>query len=82
MLNRSVTSVSAVSTPAYRRLVACHEPHDRARNEAGRVNFKAFAGLESSMRMADQYDAVLYLGPVASITMAEMSPVLAQTRPT
>jgi hypothetical protein len=42
----------------------------------GRVNFMAYAGRKSSMRMEDQYDAVLYLGPVSSITMAEISPVL------
>jgi hypothetical protein len=42
----------------------------------GTVNFMAFAGLKSSKRMEDQYDAVLYLGPVSSITMAEISPSL------
>ena len=40
----------------------------------GRLDFKYFAGLETDppTRMEDQFDAVLYLGPVSSITMSEL----------
>lgn len=44
----------------------------------GTVDFKYFAGMETAppTRMEEQFDAVLYLGPVASITMSELSPSL------
>jgi hypothetical protein len=40
----------------------------------GRLNFKYFAGMETSppTTMEEQFDAVLYLGPVSSITMSEL----------
>ncbi|MCC7007798.1 MAG: hypothetical protein IT184_03200 [Acidobacteria bacterium] len=41
----------------------------------GRLNFKYFAGLETEppTTMEEQYDAVLYLGPVSSITWSELT---------
>jgi len=41
----------------------------------GRLNFKYFSGMESSppTTMEQQFDAVLYLGPVSSITMSKIS---------
>ena len=44
----------------------------------GRLNFYYFAGLETNppTRMEEQYDAVLYLGPISSITMSQLSPLL------
>jgi hypothetical protein len=42
----------------------------------GTLNFRYYAGRESSKRMEDEYDAVLYLGPVSSISEAELSPAL------
>jgi len=42
----------------------------------GSVNFFYYAGLKSTLRMEDQYDALVYLGPVSSITMSELSPSL------
>jgi hypothetical protein len=44
----------------------------------GQLNFKYFAGLETDppTKMEEQYDAVLYLGPVSSITWSEMTPAL------
>ena len=40
----------------------------------GTLDFKYFAGMETDppTRMEEQYDAVLYLGPVSSITFAEL----------
>ena len=40
----------------------------------GTLDFKYFAGLETdpSTKMEEQYDAVLYLGPVSSITFSEL----------
>ena len=38
----------------------------------GRLNFSAFAGIPSKLRMQDQYDAILHLGPPSSITMSEL----------
>jgi hypothetical protein len=42
----------------------------------GAVDFMYYAGLETDppTRMEDQFDAVLYLGPVSAITMSELSP--------
>ena len=42
----------------------------------GTVSFAAYSGLQSGRLMEDQYDAVLYLGPVSTITSAQMSPAL------
>jgi hypothetical protein len=44
----------------------------------GTLNFKYFAGMETDppTRMEEQFDAVLYLGPVPSITFSEPSPAL------
>jgi hypothetical protein len=42
----------------------------------GSVNFFYYAGLKSALRMEDQYDALVYLGPVSSITMSKLSPSL------
>ena len=44
----------------------------------GTLNFKYFAGIETDppTRMEEQFDAVLYLGPVPSITFSEPSAVL------
>ena len=44
----------------------------------GALDFKHFAGMETDppTRMEEQYDAVLYLGPLSSITFAELSPAL------
>lgn len=38
----------------------------------GRLHFSVFAGIRSKMRMEDQYDAILHLGPPSSITMSEL----------
>jgi hypothetical protein len=44
----------------------------------GTLNFKYFGGRETDppTTMEEQYDAVLYLGPVSSITTADISPAL------
>jgi hypothetical protein len=44
----------------------------------GALDFKYFAGMETDppTRMEEQYDAVLYLGPVSSITFAELPAAL------
>jgi hypothetical protein len=44
----------------------------------GALDFKHFAGMETDppTRMEEQYDAVLYLGPVSSITFAELPAAL------
>ena len=44
----------------------------------GALDFKHFAGMETDppTRMEQQYDAVLYLGPVSSITFAELPAAL------
>ena len=44
----------------------------RAKPAFGRLNFSAFAGIPSKLRMQDQYDAILHLGPPSSITMSEL----------
>jgi hypothetical protein len=44
----------------------------------GALDFKYFAGMETDppTKMEEQYDAVLYLGPVSSITMSELPAAL------
>jgi hypothetical protein len=44
----------------------------------GRLDFKYFAGMATDppTKMEDQFDAVLYLGPVSSITQSLLSPSL------
>jgi hypothetical protein len=44
----------------------------------GALDFKYFAGMETDppSKMEEQYDAVLYLGPVSSITFAELPAAL------
>ena len=42
----------------------------------GSVNFFYYSGLKSTLRMEDQYDALVYLGHVSSITMSQLSPRL------
>jgi hypothetical protein len=44
----------------------------------GTLDFKYFAGMETDppTRMEEQYDAVLYLGPVSSITFSELPAAL------
>ncbi len=42
----------------------------------GTVSFTTYSGLQSGRVMEDQYDAVLYLGPVSRITVAQLSPAL------
>lgn len=44
----------------------------------GQLNFKYFSGLETDppTKMEEQYDAVLYLGPVSSITRSELTAAL------
>jgi hypothetical protein len=44
----------------------------------GTLDFKYFSGMETDppTRMEDQYDAVLYLGPVSSITFSELPAAL------
>lgn len=44
----------------------------------GALDFKYYAGMETDppTRMEDQFDAILYLGPVAAITTSELSPAL------
>ena len=44
----------------------------------GELGFYYFAGMETNppTKMQEQYDAVLYLGPISSITMSQLSPLL------
>lgn len=44
----------------------------------GTLSFYYFSGLETNppTKMQEQYDAVLYLGPISSITMSQLSPLL------
>jgi hypothetical protein len=44
----------------------------------GTLDFKYFAGMETDppSRMEDQFDAILYLGPVSSITLSKLSNTL------
>ena len=44
----------------------------------GTLSFYYFAGLETNppTKMEEQYDAVLYLGPITSITMSQLPPLL------
>jgi hypothetical protein len=39
----------------------------------GRLNFSALGGIPSTLRIEDQYDAILHLGPPSSITMSELA---------
>ena len=38
----------------------------------GRLNFSVIGGIRSKLRVEDQYDAVLYVGPPSSITISEL----------
>jgi hypothetical protein len=46
--------------------------------DLGRLNFSVLGGVPSKLRVEEQYDAVLYLGPPSSITISELPIELCQ----
>ena len=46
--------------------------------DLGRLNFSVLGGVPSKLRVEEQYDAVLYLGPPSSITISELPVELCQ----
>ena len=62
-----------------RALVIYGDAHFRRYGKwLGTLDFKYFAGMETDppTKMQEQYDAVLYLGPVSSVTMSELPAAL------